>query len=44
MTNWIIGQTQRFKAAVTQRSVLNRFSSYGTSDMNWMRKEALGDE
>ena len=44
MTNWIIGQTHRFKAAVTQRSILNRFSSYGTSDMNWMREEALGDE
>ena len=44
MTNWIIGQTQRFKAAVTQRSIFNRFSSYGTSDMNWMREEALGDQ
>ena len=44
MTNWIIGQTHRFKAAVTQRSIMNRFSSYGTSDMNWMREEALGDE
>lgn len=34
MTNWIIGQTDRFKAAVTQRSTSNRISSYGTSDLN----------
>jgi len=34
MTNWAIGQTDRFKAAVTQRSTANRISTYGTSDMN----------
>jgi len=35
MTNWIIGQTTRFKAAVTQRSTCNRMSLYGTSDLNF---------
>jgi dipeptidyl aminopeptidase/acylaminoacyl peptidase len=34
LTNWIIGQTTRFKAAVTQRSTCNRMSAYGTSDLN----------
>lgn len=34
MTNWIVGQTDRFKAAVTQRSTANRMSTYGTSDLN----------
>lgn len=35
MTNWIITQTDRFKAAVTQRSTCNRHNLYGTSDMVW---------
>jgi len=35
MTNWIIGHTQRFKAAVTQRSVSNLISMYGSCDFNW---------
>ena len=35
MTVWIIGHTQRFKAAVTQRCVSNFISMWGTSDMNW---------
>ena len=34
ITNWAIGQTDRFKAAVTQRSTCNRISLYGTSDLN----------
>lgn len=34
MTNWVVGQTDRFRAAVTQRSTANRISTYGTSDMN----------
>jgi dipeptidyl aminopeptidase/acylaminoacyl peptidase len=33
MTNWIIGHTDRFKAAVTQRPVSNMHSFYGTSDI-----------
>lgn len=33
MTNWIIGHTDRFKAAVTQRSITNQVSFFGTSDI-----------
>ncbi len=32
MTNWIVGHTNRFAAAVTQRSVVNLVSKFGTSD------------
>ncbi|MBN2448683.1 MAG: S9 family peptidase, partial [Phycisphaerae bacterium] len=32
MTNWAVGHTQRFRAAVTQRSVTNLESMFGTSD------------
>ncbi|MRX73219.1 prolyl oligopeptidase family serine peptidase [Bacillus lacus] len=35
MTNWIIGQTNRFKAAVTQRSISNWISFFGTSDIGY---------
>jgi len=35
MTNWIIGHTRRFAAAVTQRSISNMISKYGSSDFNW---------
>ncbi len=35
MTNWMITQTSRFKAAVTQRSTCNRHNLYGTSDLVW---------
>lgn len=35
MTNWIVTQTERFKAAVTQRSTCNRLNLYGTSDLVW---------
>jgi dipeptidyl aminopeptidase/acylaminoacyl peptidase len=34
MTNWIIGHTERFKAAVTINSVSNLTSSFGTSDVD----------
>lgn len=33
MTNWIIGHTDRFKAAVTQRCVSNMISMTGSSDL-----------
>ncbi|MBN1349255.1 S9 family peptidase [candidate division KSB1 bacterium] len=33
MTNWIVGHTNRFKAAVTQRSLSNLISFYGTTDI-----------
>ena len=35
MTNWIIARTQRFRAAVTQRSVVNAESMFGTSDYGY---------
>lgn len=35
MTNWIIGQTNRFKAAATQRCISNWESFYGTSDIGY---------
>jgi dipeptidyl aminopeptidase/acylaminoacyl peptidase len=35
MTNWIVGHTERFKAAVTERSLSNLFSFYGTSDIGF---------
>jgi dipeptidyl aminopeptidase/acylaminoacyl peptidase len=33
LTTWIVGHTDRFKAAVTQRSVANEISFFGTSDI-----------
>ncbi len=33
MTAWVVGHTDRFKAAVTQRGVYNLVSFYGTSDV-----------
>lgn len=33
LTNWIIGQTDRFRAAVSGRSTANRYSHYGQSDV-----------
>lgn len=33
MTNWMVGHTDRFKAAATQRSISNWISFYGTSDI-----------
>ncbi|MEN0644277.1 S9 family peptidase [Alkalicoccobacillus gibsonii] len=35
MTNWIVGHTNRFKAAVTQRSICNWTSFYGVSDIGY---------
>ncbi|MFS0656823.1 S9 family peptidase [Bacillus sp. 179-C3.3 HS] len=35
MTNWIVGQTDRFQAAVTQRSISNWISFYGISDIGY---------
>jgi dipeptidyl aminopeptidase/acylaminoacyl peptidase len=41
MTVWIIGHTQRFKAAVTQRCVSNIVSMWGSSDFNWTFQQEL---
>ncbi|MDU3211111.1 alpha/beta hydrolase family protein [Anaerococcus sp.] len=35
MTNWIIGHTDRFKAACSQRSISNWTSFYGVSDIGY---------
>ncbi|QQE79335.1 S9 family peptidase [Alicyclobacillus sp. SO9] len=35
MTNWIVGHDNRFCAAVTQRSICNLYSMYGTSDIGY---------
>tara|TARA_B100000029_G_scaffold197138_1_gene195155 strand:+ start:676 stop:2646 length:1971 start_codon:yes stop_codon:yes gene_type:complete len=35
MTNWIIGHTDMFKAAVTQRGISNFTSMFGTSDIGY---------
>jgi len=42
MTNWIIGHDHRFAAAVTQRSVSNWVSFYGSADMNYSFQAFLG--
>jgi dipeptidyl aminopeptidase/acylaminoacyl peptidase len=44
MTNWIIGHTQRFQAAVTQRSVSNLISMWGSSDFNWVFQRIFGNK
>ncbi|MFW6377939.1 MAG: prolyl oligopeptidase family serine peptidase [Bacillota bacterium] len=35
MTNWIVGQTDRFKAAVSQRSISNWVSMFATTDIGY---------
>jgi dipeptidyl aminopeptidase/acylaminoacyl peptidase len=35
MTNWLIGHTDRFRAAVSENSISNLLSEYGTSDIGW---------
>jgi dipeptidyl aminopeptidase/acylaminoacyl peptidase len=44
MTNWIIGHTDQFKAAVTQRGVSNMISMTGSSDLNWRFQALFGAE
>lgn len=42
MVNWMISHSDRFKAAVTMRSVVNRFSAMGSSDLGWLRVPQYG--
>ncbi len=35
MTNWMIGHTQRFRAAASQRSISNWLSKFGTTDIGY---------
>jgi dipeptidyl aminopeptidase/acylaminoacyl peptidase len=44
MTNWIIGHTDRFRAAVTQRTISNLISNWGSSDFNWVYEMEFGDQ
>lgn len=42
MTNWTVTHTDRFKAAVTSRSVCNWYSQVGMSDVGWGRSGVGG--
>lgn len=42
MTNWIVGHTDRFKAAVAMRSISNEYSFFGTSDFGFTKLEEFG--
>ncbi|MGA1872400.1 MAG: S9 family peptidase [Thermoplasmatota archaeon] len=44
MTNLIIGRTDRFRAAATQRSVSNFISMWGSSDFNWMFQDEFSEK
>ncbi|MBI1765862.1 MAG: S9 family peptidase [Acidobacteria bacterium] len=44
MTNWIVGHTDRFKAAVTLRSVVNFVSDEGTRDGAYGHKDDFGGD
>lgn len=45
MTNWIVGHTDRFKAAVTQRSISNWVSFYGVSDIGpYFTEDQIGGD
>ncbi|MEN3008833.1 S9 family peptidase [Pseudothermotoga sp.] len=35
MTNWIVGHTDRFRAAVSDRSIANWISKFGTTDIGY---------
>ena len=40
-TNWIIGHTDRFTAAVTFRSICNWVSKFGVSDIGFLQPESI---
>ncbi|MBB6669401.1 S9 family peptidase [Cohnella nanjingensis] len=42
MTNWIVTQTNRFKAAVSMRGISNLYSFFGTSDGGFLHAEEYG--
>lgn len=44
MTIWVVGHTQRFEAAVTQRCVSNFVSMWGSSDFNWSFQYELSNK
>lgn len=42
LTCWIVGQTDRFKAAVPENPVTNFVSMYGVSDVPWFTTQEMG--
>ena len=45
MTNWAVGHTNRFKAAVTDRSIASWVSMWGTSDIGpWFTSDQIGGD
>jgi dipeptidyl aminopeptidase/acylaminoacyl peptidase len=42
LTSWIIGHTNRFKAAVSERAVNNLVSAFGSSDLFWVFEKQFG--
>jgi dipeptidyl aminopeptidase/acylaminoacyl peptidase len=42
MTSWIVGHTNRFKAAVSERAVNNLVSMFGSSDLFWTFERQFG--
>lgn len=42
MVNWIVGHTDRFRAAVSARSIASEYSYFGTSDFGFAKLEEYG--
>jgi dipeptidyl aminopeptidase/acylaminoacyl peptidase len=42
MTSWIVGHTNRFKTAISERAVNNLLSAYGSSDLFWAFRGHFG--
>jgi dipeptidyl aminopeptidase/acylaminoacyl peptidase len=42
MTSWIIGHTNRFKCAISERAVNNLVSMFGSSDLFWIFERQFG--
>jgi dipeptidyl aminopeptidase/acylaminoacyl peptidase len=42
MTSWIVGHTNRFKAAVSERAVNQLVSAFGSSDIFWIFERQFG--
>jgi dipeptidyl aminopeptidase/acylaminoacyl peptidase len=42
MTSWIVGHTDRFRAACSERAVNNFVSAFGSGDLDWMLKGQIG--
>jgi dipeptidyl aminopeptidase/acylaminoacyl peptidase len=42
MTSWIVGHTQRFKAALSERAVNSLTSMFGSSDVGWVFEKQFG--